>query len=143
MKLNHLSKSVTLTEDESLLTELDSSAGEELDGKDSSQSDSTISLDDVLNGSSEEKAATDHSAPVDDMPASTEEPMVAKAPAPHEIQKNANSGYTLGNVSSQLDGIVKNWFQFAVSMQPDEKERFLALGERLSEISDLIKSEFA
>jgi hypothetical protein len=51
-------------------------------------------------------------------------------------------GYTIRNVHDQLNGIVNNWFQFAVNMKPEEKEKFLALGERLSEITDIVKTEF-
>lgn len=139
MKLNSLSRSATLIEEKNLQTDLDASAGEELDGKDGA-SDSTISLDDILAGSSDDKAAENHVAP--DMAPEIEPEAEMTARKPYEIQKNANSGYTLGNVGSQLDGIVKNWFQFAVTMKPDQKERFLALGERLSEIAELVKTEF-
>jgi hypothetical protein len=64
------------------------------------------------------------------------------SPKSNQINKPNSSGFTLRNVTDQLDGIVKNWFNFAVEMNPDAKEKFLALGERISEISDIVKKEF-
>lgn len=64
-------------------------------------------------------------------------------PKLNQVNKPGGSGYTLSNVADQLDGIVNNWFQFAVDLPPDAKEKFLALGERLSEISDIVKEEFS
>jgi hypothetical protein len=56
--------------------------------------------------------------------------------------ENMRSGFSLTHVSDQLDGIVNNWFEFAIDMEGDEKEKFLALGERISEISDIIRTEY-
>jgi len=63
-------------------------------------------------------------------------------PKLNQTNEPNSSGYTLKNITDQLDGIVKNWFKFAVNMKPDSKEKFLALGERISEISDIVKEEF-
>lgn len=50
--------------------------------------------------------------------------------------------YNLNHVSSQLDGMVEHWFQLAQELPPEKKENFLKLGERLSEIVEVIQSEF-
>lgn len=63
-------------------------------------------------------------------------------PKVNQLNKPGGSGFSLSNVTDQLDGIVNHWFEFAVDLPPDAKEKFLALGERISEISDIVKKEF-
>ena len=57
-------------------------------------------------------------------------------------QVNNDSGYSVNDVTNQLQGMVDNWFRFTMDMTPEAKEKFLALGERLAEISSIINSEF-
>lgn len=50
--------------------------------------------------------------------------------------------YGIKNISDQLDGMVKHWFDIAQDIEPNKKESFLKLGDRLSELSDVLKTEF-
>lgn len=123
MKLSNISKSRTsiLSEEEGLKG-IDNGAMSELEG--APDLDSKLDLE-LGAESTPEAEVSDYN------------------PKKNQLNKPNGSGYTLNNVTEQLDGIVKNWFQFAVDMQPDAKEKFLALGERLSEISDIVKEEFS
>lgn len=52
------------------------------------------------------------------------------------------NGYDIRNISDQLDGMIEHWFELAQKINPEKKESFLKLGDRLSELSDVLKTEF-
>jgi len=56
--------------------------------------------------------------------------------------KNDNDNYGIKNISDQLNGMVEHWFKLTQSVSPEKKESFLKLGDRLSELSDILQSEF-
>lgn len=60
---------------------------------------------------------------------------------PNKINKN-NNEYGLKNVSDQLDGMIKQWFKLTQNLPAEKKEPFLKLGDRLSEITEVLKVEF-
>lgn len=121
----------------------DQKAKEELDGVDS---EDAINLDDVISGDiSKGTGDSDKTleVPADDIsPPKQEQTEMQDIPTPDELKTNGHDGFTLSNVSSQIDGMVNKWFQFAVNMDPEKKDKFLALGERLSEISEMLKTDF-
>jgi hypothetical protein len=124
MKLSNISKLHTniLSEEEGL-QDIDNDAKSELEG---------VSLETPVAPPADENMANELE----------NESELDYNPKSNQINKPNSSGFTLQNVTDQLDGIVKNWFNFAVEMNPDAKEKFLALGERISEISDIVKKEF-
>lgn len=100
------------------LDELDLSAGEELDGHD---------LEDSIDVSGDDQIESD-------LEGGIEKPSIE--------QSNNDSGYQITNVSEQLDGMVEHWFQLTQNVPANKKEAFLKLGDRLSELNDVLKSEF-
>ena len=116
MKLNKLHQYTTneLLLRESL-DELDLSAKEELDGIDD------LDLEDDLD------------------PIESDMDNVQK---PERPDSNNKQEYNLSQVSAQLDGMVEHWFKLAQNVDSDQKEDFLKLGDRLSEIAELLNSEF-
>ena len=140
MKLNQLStselgKNFLL---EKSLNDIDNSAREELDGKDPLESE--------LSGEAELEAGLD--TDLDPEPDKTikKEKNVSvdlDAPSPDELQTNSqNQEYDLNHVTSQLNGMIERWFSLAQGIDPSKKEPFLKLGDRLSEIIEVIESEF-
>lgn len=93
-----------------------------------------------LEGTPSLDATLDSSIGDEDLPA--QEAENEYNPKINQLNKPNGSGFSLSNVTDQLDGIVNHWFEFAVDLPPDAKEKFLALGERISEISDIVKKEF-
>ena len=139
-----MSKVKTLTEE---LGDIDKKANTELNGSDDAEG--AINLDDIVSGDVSKDAPQDAQAqslevPTDDIkpePAEQSDEM-QNVRSPDDLRRDGHDGFTLSNVSGQIDGMVKNWFKFAVNLDPEKKEKFLALGERLSEISDMIKKDF-
>ena len=126
-----------LISEEDTLEKLDKSANTELEGEDG--------LDSIVNNIEPKKdnSAIDNIDNIDNLD-NKQELKDDYNPKSNVINDPSNrSGYTLKNVADQLDGIVNNWFEFAINMKPDSKEKFLALGERVSEISDILKKEFS
>lgn len=120
--------------------ELDSKAKEELDGIDL---DSELDIDDG-ELDQENLEIDDNEDEVDinledeaDIDINSSETDVDLPPA----QQN-NQDYNLGNVRDQLNGMIEKWFQLAKTLDPNKKDPFLKLGDRLSEITDVIESEF-
>jgi hypothetical protein len=100
-------------------------------------------LDDTLDAAiGGDEAAAPAPAPEPEAPAPEPEVKDEYNPKLNQLNKPGGSGFSLSNVTDQLDGIVNHWFEFAVDLPPDAKEKFLALGERISEISDIVKKEF-
>ena len=60
---------------------------------------------------------------------------------PEEV-KTVNDDYSIKNVSDQLDGMIKQWFELAQNLSAEKKEPFLKLGDRLSELTEILKTEF-
>lgn len=120
--MNELSKSKSKKRStlQEALDELDLSAGEELDGH-----DLDLNLDDQDIGEVDKIES--------DLESGIEEPA---------IEQSDNTGYQVRNVSEQLDGMVEHWFKLAQRMPANKKESFLKLGDRLSELSDVLKAEF-
>jgi len=50
--------------------------------------------------------------------------------------------YTLSQAADQLAGIVDHWFRFTQKLKPEQKDAFLKLGDRLSELYDVLRTEF-
>lgn len=98
------------------LDELDISAKSELDGIEEDDE-----LEDDLDG-----VETDIDVGIEDAP---------------KIETQEND-YGIKNISDQLDGMIEHWFEIAQSVPAKKKEAFLKLGDRLSELSDVLQSEF-
>lgn len=134
MKLNHLFKSevkplsASVTE---ALNDLDIKAKEELDG-----SDLEDELDQELEGASEVDQELEDIEPEVDAVDMDEIPEPPESDQPRQ-------GYDLNNVVDQINGMIEKWFQLAQGIDPSRKESFLKLGDRLSEIVDVIESEFS
>lgn len=113
------------------IEEIDNLAKNELDGN---LSDEELNLDlgidkselnDAKNEPDDETKNIDDTNPADSIEAPVQE-----------------DGYQISNVRDQLNGMVEKWFQLAKNLDPSKKEAFLKLGDRLSEITDVIESEF-
>ena len=50
--------------------------------------------------------------------------------------------YNLKHVVSQLNGMVDHWFHLAQGMDDAKRDNFMKLGDRMSEIVEVIESEF-
>lgn len=61
---------------------------------------------------------------------------------PERPESNNKQEYNINQVTAQLDGMVEHWFKLAQNMEPNKKEDFLKLGDRLSEISEILNAEF-
>jgi hypothetical protein len=140
MKLNQLSTSklgTSFLREQSLdnsLEDIDKSAKEELDGTDP--------LEAELDGGEELEAELDIEGDGEEE-IDIEQDVSVDAPSPEELQDNKqNQEYDLNHVTSQLNGMVERWFKLAQPMDPSKKEQFLKLGDRLSEIVEVIESEF-
>ena len=119
MKNLHQSKSSGLSPLREGLDELDLSAKEELDGVESDlDQDLENDLDPI-------------EADLDTME------------RPERPESSGSQEYSVNHVVSQLDGMVDHWFKLAQNVQPEQKENFLKLGERLSEIVAVLQSEFS
>ena len=131
MKLNHLSKKIanTLSEKKNLHGGLDKLAKEELDGvdlKNDTENDNTDIFDlDITNKDPELNQEQDK-----------------KPDNPVPLESSSESGYNLNDVKYQLKGMIEKWFKLAQNIDPNKKEAFLKLGDRLSEIASVISSEF-
>ncbi len=124
------------------LGDTDKQAGAELDG--STDNEDALELDDILSGKISKEPAKEEAleVPAEDLTPPEASTEMQNIPTPDDLRRNGHDGFTLDNVSGQIDGMVKNWFKFAVDMDPEKKEKFLALGERLSEISEMLKTDF-
>lgn len=118
MKLNELSRYRPKSRSalKEALDELDINAKEELDGKDL-DTDLEVDMDPVE--SELESGLKDREKP-----------------------QESNNDYGIKNISDQLDGMIEHWFQIAQNIDPSKKESFLKLGDRLSELSEVLKAEF-
>ena len=58
------------------------------------------------------------------------------------IEGQEKQGFTIQHARDQLNGMVSRWFEIAKSISPEKREPFLKLGDRISEIIDVIESEF-
>ena len=117
------------------LDELDLSAKEELDG-----------IEDELDSDMGIESDIDKDPDVDDMDIESDvdqiETDMDDIQRPERPETSNPQEYNVNHVVSQLDGMVEHWFKLAQEMEPDKKENFLKLGERLSEITDVLNSEF-
>lgn len=95
-------------------------------------------LDDVDKHAKEELDGLDLDLNANPEAEDTEKDIEVDIEAPPE----PTNGYTLQNVSDQLNGMIEKWFQLASEMPPEKKEKFLKLGDRLDEITNVIRSEF-
>jgi len=109
------------------LDELDLAAKEELDGIE----------DDIDNELEPDENELDLESDVDKI-----ESDIDNIQDPQKPEMSNRQEYDLSHVTSQLDGMVEHWFKLAENMEPEKKENFLKLGERLSEIADVLQSEF-
>lgn len=59
-----------------------------------------------------------------------------------EVNTETPEDYTLSQAADQLAGIVDHWFRFTQKLKPEQKDTFLKLGDRLSELYDVLRAEF-
>jgi hypothetical protein len=147
MKLNQLSKSTKLnyTLKEAINT-IDTNAKEELDGVEDIEN---VDIDDV-NLDTDEIDSEIEDQEIEDP--EIEDPEIENQEIENQEIENQEienqdgsktaSGYSLKNVNDQLEGMVNKWFKLAQNYEGDQREAFLKLGDRLSEISDVLESEF-
>lgn len=118
---------------------MDKSAGEELDGLNLSDEELDTSIDIGRDEEASEPAPAPDLDNEMNLDGDTGTGIEGEAQPP---QQSNQTSFTVNNVKDQLNGMVEKWFQLAQDMDPAKKESFLKLGDRLSEITDVIESEF-
>lgn len=141
MKLNQLSKS---TAKKSLVLEgiqrINEKAGEELDGilqdMEDIDSDDSLAADLIDTVDTDLDQDIDPDPEIDDLP-----PEMLDEPSDLSDDQE-QAGFTVQNAKDQLNGMVSKWFEIAKSVPNERREAFLKLGDRISEIVQVMESEF-